>query len=207
MENSDPSIRPAEDGDREGIFALAPRLAEGVAPWRDQAEALAAGRRWLEDSLAAAAAGDGAVFVAADGGAIAGVISVRPSRHFTGERDGYIGELAVARGAARRGAGRALVAAAEGWARDHGLDNLTLHTGAFNTGARAFYAALGFAEEEVRLTRAVPPRELPRRVHLAKQPFVRGSGLLEQQLDRVLGVKRGERPPQADHGGVLVRVH
>ena len=155
MGNSGIVIRPAADADTEAIFALAPRLAEGVAPWRDQAAARAAGRRWLADSLAAAAAGDGTVLVAADADAIAGVISVRPSRHFTGERDGYIGELVVAGHAARRGIGRALITAAEAWARDHGLENLTLHTGIFNTEARAFYASLGFAEEEVRLTRAI----------------------------------------------------
>jgi GNAT superfamily N-acetyltransferase len=149
-------VRPAGDDDRAGILELAPRLAEGVAPWRDQAQALAAGRRWLEGSLEEAKAGTGAVLVVADEDGIAGVISVKPSTHFTGERDGYIGELAAAQRAARRGIGRALVAAADGWARDHGLRNLTLHTGAFNAGARAFYADLGFAEEEVRLTRAVP---------------------------------------------------
>jgi GNAT superfamily N-acetyltransferase len=146
-------VRPAGDDDRAGILELAPRLAEGVAPWRDQAEALLAGRRWLEDSLADAKAGVGVVLVVADADGIAGVISVKPSTHFTGERDGYIGELVVADRAARRGIGRALIAAADAWARDHGLRNLTLHTGAFNVGARAFYADLGFAEEEVRLTR------------------------------------------------------
>ena len=149
-------VRPACGDDRTRILELAPRLAEGVAPWRDQAEALLAGRRWLEESLDAAKAGDGTVLVAADPDGIAGVISVRASTHFTGERDGYIGELVVAERASRHGIGRALIAAADGWARDHGLRNLTLHTGAFNTNARAFYAALGFAEEEVRLTRAVP---------------------------------------------------
>ena len=148
-------VRPAGDDDRAGILELAPRLAEGVAPWRDQAEALTAGRRWLEESLDAASAGDGAVLVAADAKAIAGVISIRPSTHFTGERDGYIGELVVADGVSGRGIGRALVDAAEAWARERGLRNLTLHTGAFNANARAFYAALGFAEEEVRLTRPV----------------------------------------------------
>ena len=75
--------------------------------------------------------------------------------HFTGERDGYIGELVVAERTSRHGIGRALIAAADAWARDHGLRNLTLHTGSFNTNARAFYAALGFAEEEVRLTRPI----------------------------------------------------
>lgn len=151
-------IRPAGDGDRAGVLALGVRLAEGVAPWRDRGQALAAGRHWLAESLAAAKAEDGTVLVAtAADGSVTGVISIRPSQHFTGERDGYIGELAVAEHAARQGIGAALIEAADGWARDHGLRNLTLHTGAFNTRARAFYAALGFTEEEVRLTRAIGP--------------------------------------------------
>jgi len=45
MDNSGMSIRPASDADKEAIFALAPRLAAGVAPWRDQDEARDAGRR------------------------------------------------------------------------------------------------------------------------------------------------------------------
>lgn len=155
-------IRPATAADRAGVLALAPRLAEGVAPWRNQAEAREAARRWLADSLDNAAEGAGVVFIATDtaprtAGAVLGVLSVNPSRHFTGEHDGYIGELAVAGHAARRGVCRALLGAAESWARDNGLAHLTLHTGAYNTNARAFYAALGFAEEEVRLTRPVRP--------------------------------------------------
>lgn len=59
------------------------------------------------------------------------------------------------RQATRLGIGRALIEAAQAWARDRGLENLTLHTGACNTAARAFYAALGFTEGEVRLTRPV----------------------------------------------------
>jgi GNAT superfamily N-acetyltransferase len=154
-------VRPASDGDRAAILELGPRLAEGVAPWRDQTEALLAGRRWLEGSLAAANAGDGVVLVAADEHGIAGVITIRPSPHFTGERDGYIGELVVAERASRRGIGRALIDAADAWARHQGLRHLTLHTGTFNTNARAFYAALGFAEEEVRLTRLLPDASSP----------------------------------------------
>ena len=118
-------------------------------------EALLAGRRWLEESLDAAKTGDGVVLVAADADGSAGAISVRSSTHFTGERDGYIGVLVVADRVSRHGIGRALIAAADAWARDRGLRNLTLHTGAFNTNARGFYAALGFVEEEVRLTRPV----------------------------------------------------
>ena len=140
-------IRTGTGADLEAVLALAPRLAVGVAPWRDQAEAIAAGRRWLEGSLAAAAQGDGTVFVAAMADQVLGVISIRPSTHFTGERDGYIGELAVAEHASRQGIGRALIDAADAWARGHGLAHLTLHTGARNAGARAFYAALGFVRK------------------------------------------------------------
>ena len=150
------AIRPADDDDRAGVLELAPRLAEGVAPWRDQAEALLAGRRWLEESLDAAKAGDGAVLVAADAAGIAGVISVRSSTHFTGGRDGYIGELVVADRASRRGIGRALVAAAEACGRATmacATSPCSPRRLSDTPTPRAFYAALGFAEEEVRLTR------------------------------------------------------
>ena len=154
MRDETVAIRPAREQDTPGVLALAPRLAAGVAPWRDRTAAAAAGSSWLEHSLAAASRGEGIVFVAVAvaAGEVAGVISARPAKHFTGERDGYVGELAVDESAARRGIGRALVEAARAWAQDQGLANLTLHTGAFNTNARAFYTALGFREEEVRLT-------------------------------------------------------
>jgi ribosomal protein S18 acetylase RimI-like enzyme len=157
------SIRPATSADGAAVLDLAPRLTEGVAPWRDRARALAAARSWLTGSMTDAAAGTGIVFVATVPPAadVVGVLSIRPTRHFTGEQDGYIGELAVAEHAARQGIGRALIDAAESWARDAGLTNLTLHTGTYNTNARAFYAALGFAEEEVRLTRPVSADRTP----------------------------------------------
>lgn len=152
MEDETVTIRPARETDRPGVLALAPRLAVGAAPWRSQSAAAAAGSRWLGESLALAARGEGIVLVAVASDEVAGVISARAVEHFTGERDGYIGELAVDERAARRGIGRALVEATRAWAQDQGLATLTLHTGALNTNARAFYAALGFREEEIRLT-------------------------------------------------------
>jgi ribosomal protein S18 acetylase RimI-like enzyme len=146
-------IRAAADNDKPGVLQLAPRLAEGVAPWRDQQTAVLAARQWLTDSFDAAARQDAAVLIAVGKTNIAGVITVSEQRHFTGEIDGYIGELAVATHAVRRGIGRALITAAETWARDRRLRHLTLHTGMVNIPARDFYAALGFQEEEIRLTR------------------------------------------------------
>jgi GNAT superfamily N-acetyltransferase len=122
-------IRPPREQDRPGVLALAPRLAVGLAPWRDRAAAAAAGNSWLEDSLAAAGRGEGIVLVAEVAGEVAGVITVRTTRHFTGERDGYVGELAVNESSVRHGIGRAFIEAARSWAQDQGLANLTLHTG------------------------------------------------------------------------------
>jgi ribosomal protein S18 acetylase RimI-like enzyme len=146
-------IRAATEHDKPAILQLAPRLAEGVAPWRDRHAAIQAARQWLTDSFATAARHDGAVLVAADKTSITGVITVSEQRHFTGDTDAYIGELAVASHAVRHGIGRALIAAADTWARGRRLRNLTLHTGMANISGRAFYAALGFREEEIRLTR------------------------------------------------------
>ena len=47
--------------------------------------------------------------------------------------------------------------AAETWAATRGRSFITLHTGAANHPARACYASLGFAEEDIRLTKPVPP--------------------------------------------------
>jgi ribosomal protein S18 acetylase RimI-like enzyme len=148
-------IRVAAEHDKPAVLQLAPRLAEGLASWRDRQAAIQAATQWLTDSLAAAARRDGTVLVAVDQASIVGVISISGQRHFTGEIDGYIGELAVASHAVRRGIGRALIAAAQAWAQDRGLRHLSLHTGMANIPARHFYAALGFHEEEIRLTRPV----------------------------------------------------
>lgn len=89
-------------------------------------------------------------------GKVAGFVSLGARAHFTGELDAYVGELVVAQADEGWGVGRALVAAAEGWALQRGLVRITLETGAANSGARAFSSALGFAEEDVRLTRTLP---------------------------------------------------
>jgi ribosomal protein S18 acetylase RimI-like enzyme len=148
------AIRSVRAADQEQVLALAPRLTEGVAQWRDQDAVAQAARAWLTGSMAKDDPELAATYVAVDRASdrIVGVVSVSRSRHFSGEEDAYIGELAVAKDAARTGVGRQLMAAAAGWAEEHGLRCLTLHTGAANATARAFYEALGFREEDIRLT-------------------------------------------------------
>ncbi len=75
-------IRAATEHDKPAALQLAPRLAEGVASWRDHQAAIPAARKWLTDSFAAAARQDGTVLVAVDKASITGVITIREHRHF-----------------------------------------------------------------------------------------------------------------------------
>ncbi|GIH94899.1 GNAT family N-acetyltransferase [Planobispora siamensis] len=155
-EQSSVTIRPYRDEDRDAVLALAPRLTEGVATWRDAAAVAEAVRGWVAGSLEQGDDDGNGVLVAVRDGRVAGFVTMAARRHFTGQMDAYIGELVVSAGAERTGVGRALVEAAESWARDRGLRRITLETGAANARARSFYRALGYAEEEVRLSKPVP---------------------------------------------------
>jgi ribosomal protein S18 acetylase RimI-like enzyme len=153
-------IREYAAADRDAIMALAPRLAEGRPAWRDETAWLEAVRGWIADAADEAADSGHVVYVAVDaepGGAeaIVGVVHAAERAHFTGQVDAYVGELVTAAGQERRGIARALMAAAEAWGASRGLDYLTLETGMANHRARAFYAALGYREEDVRLTKNI----------------------------------------------------
>jgi ribosomal protein S18 acetylase RimI-like enzyme len=139
-------------------MALAPRLAEWVASWRDPAAVLSAVHSWLRDSIGAVSQPGHVVYVAVVGDDVAGVVTVGERAHFTGQVDAYVGELAVQAGMERRGIATQLMAAAEAWAAHRGLSFLTLETGAANQPARSLYHALGYQEEDVRLTKALPSR-------------------------------------------------
>ena len=148
-------VREYTEADRQGVLALAPRLQEGVAPWRDPDAVLRAVTGWVSGSLDALPADDRAVFVAEDESGLVGVVTVGTQAHFAGDIDAYVGELIVHPNALRTGVGRALMAAAEDWARTRGLTRLTLETGAANDRARRFYASLGYVDEEVRLSKGL----------------------------------------------------
>lgn len=68
---------------------------------------------------------------------------------------GYVTILAVAETATRMGIGRALMAAAEDWAKGQGYPALVLDVFASNRTARNFYATQGFVEDSLRLRKAL----------------------------------------------------
>ncbi len=83
-------------------------------------------------------------------------MTVEEKRHWSGDADGYVGELVTAEDMEGLGVGRALMAAAEHWAGERGLGYVTLETGAGNSRGRRFYHHLAYEEEDVRLTKSLP---------------------------------------------------
>jgi GNAT superfamily N-acetyltransferase len=147
-------VRPYVAADAAFVMSLAPRLLVGIAPWRDPQLMLAAVQKWLADSMQQQHGTQTMLFIAEDErGERLGVASVAREQNFTGEEQAYIGELATADAAERRGVGRVLVAACEHWAWEQKLPFLVLHTGAANIRARGFYQHLGFQEEDVKLVK------------------------------------------------------
>jgi GNAT superfamily N-acetyltransferase len=148
-------IRLYVESDREFLLRLTLRLAIGLASWRDPQKMYAAARRWIEEDIAGMGERS-TVLVAEDAhGAWLGFVTMGEQMHFTGEAQAYVGELLVAAEAEGRGVGRALMTAAEEWARAHGYGFVALDTGAAKGGARAFYGRLGYREESVKLVKTL----------------------------------------------------
>lgn len=151
-------IRPAQDWDKDHLLELAERLQEGVAAWRDPEAVRLAVSGWVRESLEDLSDPDSGAFVAEQDGEVVGFVCVSERAHFTGEVDAYIGELVVSKAAEGVGVGRALVRAAEDWGRARGRKRVVVDTGAANTPARRFYAALGYEEEDITISRAIGTR-------------------------------------------------
>jgi ribosomal protein S18 acetylase RimI-like enzyme len=149
-------LRPATPDDVAFIRALAPRFADGgYPPWRDRAQLGAFSRAGLAAAIGAIGQPDQLTLIATgdDDTPLGFIHAFSEHSGLTGEEQGYISMLAVTAEAAGRGIGRALMAAAEGWARDRGYRLLTLETFGDNHAARAFYARLGYREESLKLAR------------------------------------------------------
>jgi len=157
-------IRPARPDDLATVLSLAGRLAEfSLPPWRTGAQVIETERRALARAFAAAAA-DAPVFVAEDAGAVPlGFMYLETLvDYFTARSHAHIAILAVAASAEGRGVGRALLDAADQWARERGHPFITLNVFSRNTRARAVYERLGYGPETIRYLKPLePPSETP----------------------------------------------
>lgn len=107
----------------------------------------------MESRLAALLAESGhALFGAeAEDGTLLGWVHVCARLLLIDSPSAFVEGLVVGAAARRGGVGRALMAAAEGWARSRGAESLRLRSGATRTDAHAFYRALGYQDGKAAL--------------------------------------------------------
>lgn len=178
-------VRPAVDADLPALVDLASELREALAPapdagWRPGTPA---GRAALEGRLRAAlAAPDRHLVVAVDGDEPLGMalFTVGPANALVDCPALHVTHSVVGDRHRRRGAGRALVAAAAGYAEERGLDQVVVSVRAGSREANRFYARLGFAPLATR--RAASVSAVRRR--LAVDDVTGGGGLAARRRRR-----------------------
>ncbi|MBD0318083.1 MAG: GNAT family N-acetyltransferase [Thermoleophilia bacterium] len=161
-------IRRAEPGDASDLVDLA--RAVGSEPegwliadgdWRTAAEE----RRYLRAVRRSAHA---AVLVAEAPDGIVGRLSIARDPHPASRHVADVG-LMVAQRFRRRGAGRALMEAAEEWAREVGVRKIELHVFPHNEAGIALYDRLGYVREGLRRKHYRRGRDLLDAVLMAKE--------------------------------------
>jgi GNAT superfamily N-acetyltransferase len=150
------SVRPARPDDREFVLATAVELAAfGPPEWRTPGEVVEGEAKTLRAWFTGAPPGS-ALLVAEEDGRPLGFAYLETLRdYFLEEEHGHIGILAVTEEAQGRGAGGALLDAAESWARGRGYGRLTLHVFEGNARARAVYARRGYRPESLKYVKFV----------------------------------------------------
>ena len=148
------SIRPARDEDREFVAQFVSSLLEFGSPgWNDPGSLAPGFRRVLADAVSNQDARAAVLIAQDDDGQRLGFVSVRVGEDVAGVERAHVADLAVMTGARRAGVGRALMQAAEVWARERGLPVLSLDVWSTNEGALTFYDRLGYRPESLCLVK------------------------------------------------------
>ena len=142
------SIRPAVASDGPVILSLADRLPAFGPSTRTAAEIAERERAALADALARPSDGSAVLVAEQPTRRVVGVILLEsPRDYFTNESHGYVSILAVSSEAEGQGVGRALLKAAEDWARAKQFTKLTLAVFTDNIRAKEVYERQGWRAE------------------------------------------------------------
>jgi ribosomal protein S18 acetylase RimI-like enzyme len=149
-------IRPAREEDRDFVAQFVPSLLEFGSPaWEDPGVLAQGFRKVLAEAVSNQDAGAAVLIAEREDGGRVGFISLKTRDDLTGVARAHVADLAVAESARRLGVGRALMRAAETWARERGLTILSLDVWSTNERALAFYRDLGYRPESLCLIKAV----------------------------------------------------
>lgn len=145
-------VRQARPDDRVFVLATTARLsAFGPPPWREAADVVEGEARTLREFFELPDPSSTLLIAEGESGAALGFALLEEARdYFTHDWHGHLGILAVAEAAEGRGAGAALIRAAESWARRRGYPTLTLNVFEGNRHARDVYEHFGFQPDTIR---------------------------------------------------------
>jgi len=152
-------VRAATDADLEAAIELWHELEAAQVPTRLYPIAPDAEQRIRASFLAALSAPDADLLIASDADELVGMSLVRlehPSK-MSDELAAELSRVVVRSDRRGTGAGRALVEAAESWARDRGVRSLVAAIFVANETSVRFWRAVGFEPWVERMVRPVGP--------------------------------------------------
>ena len=168
-------VRPATPDDEPLLLSLTPRLADFPRPpWRSALEIDRSDHAVLLEALHRPGP-DSLLLVAERPAGLPGGMALVTTQtdYFTHERHPHLETLAISAEMEGRGLARALLDAAEAWARTHGHDFITLTVFDANRRARAVYDRRGYLAETVTMRK---PLDAP--VGRAVRPAAGPAGLV-----------------------------
>lgn len=156
MPDREIGVRAGTAADRDFVIDTARRFAAfGPPPWRSALEVVEGEVRCLDDFFDGRLRGP-VLLIAEDAGTAVGFAFLEPAiDYFSGEPHGHIGMIAVTAAAEGRGAGAALMLAADVWARACSYSKLTLNVFEGNRRARRVYERFGYQVETVRYVKTI----------------------------------------------------
>jgi len=153
------SVRSFVPSDRNFILSLVSRFSEFELPdWRESDDIDNTNRLALIKAMEQPEP-ESAIFIAEDEtDGLAGFIHLQTRiDYFSGEKQGYISDVAVDSSFEGRGIGHMLLKTAENWSREQGYALLTLFVFAGNTHALRVYEKNGFAQDIIRYAKVIDP--------------------------------------------------